>query len=281
MNIGEALQKARHRIAPISESPGLDAQVLLAEVLGVDRAYVLAYPEIALDEAQADRFTALVERAAAGEPIPYLLGRRAFYDMDLTVPPTVLIPRPETELLLEQAIEWANGRRGVTRAVDVGTGSGALAVGLAKHCPRAEVYAVDLSSAALEVARANAAGYGVESRIQFLQSDLLDVFLQSHIKFDLVMANLPYIPSHEVLTLRVSRYEPRLALDGGVDGLVLIRRLLTQLPTVTIRGALALLEISAVQGEAALALARHLLQPQSAQVLKDYARLDRIVRLVL
>jgi release factor glutamine methyltransferase len=273
--IGAARRGGRARLERVSSSPALDADVLLAEVIGADRAYVLAFGERTLTEAQAEQYEALVTRAAAGEPIPYVLGRRAFYDMELKVTPDVLIPRPETELLLEQAIEFARARGDCT-AFDIGTGSGALAVGLARHVPQAAVYAVDISPAALEVARANAVKYGVEARIQFLQGDLLAPLLA--LKADVVMANLPYIPSGELPDLDVSRHEPLLALDGGLDGLDLIRRLLADLPAATQPGALVLLEIAAYQGAAALALTQAALSPRAARIIPDYAGLDRIIR---
>lgn len=273
----EALNAARARIAPVSESAGLDAQVLLGEALGVDRASLLAHPERELTPEQAARFAAYADRAAQGEPIAYILGRRAFYDREFYVTPDVLIPRPETELLLEEALAWIKPR-GSARVVDVGTGSGALAVTLAVHAPQVDVYAVDVSAAALTVARQNAETHG--ANVRFVQGDLLTPFLGGAGRFDLVMANLPYIPSGDVPPLAVSRYEPLLALDGGADGLVLIRRLIDQIPQVCTPGALILLETAADQGAAALALANRL-SPQSTSVLSDYAGHDRIVRIIL
>ncbi len=280
VTISAARRSARERLARVSLSPGLDADVLLAEVMHQDRAYLLAYGEQPLSEAQAAQYEALVARASAGEPIPYVLGRRAFYDMELKVTPDVLIPRPETELLMEQAIDFARARAAQTGrciAFDIGTGSGALAVGLARHVPAAIVYAVDINPAALEIAHANAVKYQVEARVHFLQGDLLAPLLGG-LKADLVMANLPYIPSGELPDLAVSRYEPLLALDGGSDGLDLIRRTLTDLPAVVQPNALILFEIAAYQGAAALALAQAALTPRSARIITDYAGLDRIIR---
>jgi release factor glutamine methyltransferase len=279
--IGAARRSGRERLAQVSLSPGLDADVLLADVIGKDRAYLLAFGEQPLTDAQAAQYEALVARAEAGEPIPYVRGWRAFYDMELNITPNVLIPRPETELLLEQAIEFARARASASDrlvAFDIGTGSGALAVGLARHIPSALVYAVDINPAALEVARGNAVKYGVEARITFLQGDLIVPILERGIRADLVMANLPYIPSGELPTLSVSRYEPLLALDGGADGLDLIRRMLADLPNAVQPNALILFEIAAYQGGAALALAQTLLSPQKASIITDYAGLDRIIR---
>ncbi len=267
--IADALRDARARFAPVSDSAGLDAHVLLAAALGVERAHLLGHPEQVLTEAQSAHFEGWVVRHAAGEPVAYILGRRGFYDRDLLVSADVLIPRPETELLLEQALAFAKGKPGLV-AVDVGTGSGALAVTFAAHAPGATVYAVDISPAALAVARRNAEQEAVG--VTFFEGDLLGPLIDQQIGVDLVMANLPYIASDEVPRLDVSRYEPVLALDGGPDGLDLVRRLLAQLPQVARPGALVLLEIGADQGAATLALVG-----ERGRLFQDYAGLDRIV----
>jgi release factor glutamine methyltransferase len=271
VTLRDALRAARQHIDP------LDAHVLLGDVLGVDRAYLLANPEAALTPNQAEKFAHYIKRCAAGEPIAYILGRRAFYDRIFTVTPAVLIPRPETELLLERALEWA-GNRTLT-AVDVGTGSGALAVTLAANHPKIAVHAVDISPAALEVARLNADQQ--HAPVTFYEGDLLKPLVERGIKADLVMANLPYIASDELPDLAVTRYEPRLALDGGADGLVLIRRLLSQIPQAVNPHALVLLEIGAGQGAATLTLVKQALSPQSAHLILDYAGLDRIIEVQL
>ncbi|MEO8397635.1 MAG: peptide chain release factor N(5)-glutamine methyltransferase [Chloroflexota bacterium] len=263
----DALRVARQRI------DSLDAHVLLGDVLDVERAYLLGNPETVLSPDQAAQFAQWVARCAAGEPVAYILGRRAFYDRVFIVTPAVLIPRPETELLLERALEWAGDR--ILTAVDVGTGSGALAVTLAAKRPKIAVHAVDMSPAALEVARQNADAQ--QARVTFYEGDLLKPLIERGIQPDLIMANLPYIASDELPDLAVSRYEPRLALDGGADGLVLIRRLLAQIPQVVNPPALILLEIGAGQGAATLALVNQALSPQSARLILDYAGLDRII----
>src|SRR5690606_18681749 len=203
---------AIERLRPVSESTALDVDMLLGEVLGVDRAYLLVHGDQVLTDEQREQFERWMERAANGEPIAYILGKRGFYDLEFVVTPDVLIPRPETELLLEQALDWAKDKPSVT-AVDAGTGSGALAVTFARHTPQARVYATDVSTAALVVARQNAERHN--ANVTFLQGDLLSPLIEGNIRVDLVMANLPYIASDEVPTLAVSRYEPTLALDGG------------------------------------------------------------------
>ncbi len=270
-NIRDALAAARAQI------DSLDAHVLLGNVLGVDRAYLLAHPDAPLTPEHAARFTDDVTRCAAGEPVAYIRGRRAFYDREFMVTPAVLIPRPETELLLENALAWA-GDRAIT-VVDVGTGSGALAVTFAANRPHAQVYATDISPAALAVARENAARH--HAPVTFYGGDLLAPLIEPGLKLDLIMANLPYIASADLPGLAVTRYEPRLALDGGTDGLDLIGRLLAQVPQTANPSALILLEIGAGQGDAALALVQQALNPSDAQLILDYAGLDRIIRAAL
>jgi release factor glutamine methyltransferase len=278
LTIRQALAQAARQLRPVSDSASLDAQLLLAEVLGRDRAYLLAHGEIPLDLAQQDAYAALVARRAAGEPVAYILGRRAFYDREFIVAPGVLIPRPETELLLEEALRFADTQPDLT-AADIGTGSGALAVTFAALRPQAQVYAIDISPQALAIARRNADQQG--ARVMFLEGDLLQPLIDRGIRVHLLMANLPYIARAALPTLAVSRYEPSLALDGGPDGLDLIRRLLADVRRVCDPGARVLLEIGADQGAAALALAQELAHPQDARILKDYAGLDRIVSLLL
>lgn len=269
-----ALAEARQRIEPVSTSPGLDAQLLLAAVTGTNRAHVIAHRERILTEDQAARYDALVSRREKGEPVAYLLGQRAFYGRDFRVTPAVLIPRPETEHLLERALAI-----GAATAVDCGTGSGALAVTFAANRPSSHVYATDLSLEALAVAQQNAGLNHVA--VEFLHGDLLDPLIHAGICVDLVMANLPYIASDELADLMVSRHEPRLALDGGADGLDLIRRLLDQCPAVCCPGATLLLEIGATQGPAVVDLAQDRLKPEQVTIHKDYAGHDRVVEIRL
>jgi release factor glutamine methyltransferase len=297
MNIAAALERARLALAPVSESAPGDAQHLLCHVLGTERAFLLAHGDAELSEAQAATFDALVARCAVGEPLPYVLGRWAWYDRTLRVSPAVLIPRPETELLLEQALAWGrelnhrgtedvgtrNGASAADKvsapiAVDVGTGSGALAVTFAAHMPGWSVYALDISPAALAIARQNVDEQGVQVQLQ--EADLLAQW-RAEVPIDLLIANLPYIPSAEAVALPVARHEPMLALDGGEDGLVLIRRLLAQAAQHLRPGGLALLEIMSEQGEAARNAARAVFPAANIAILTDYGGHDRILRIEL
>jgi len=276
--LGELLSDARARIAGSSSSASLDAQLLMSHVLGVGRAHVLAHPERILTPDESAHFQALVTRRAGGEPMAYIFGQRAFYDRDLLVSPAVLIPRPETELLVEIAIVSEQARRADCAAADIGTGSGAIAVTFAAHVPHAAVYAVDVSAEALEIARRNSIENAVQ--VNLLRGDLLAPLIERGVVVDILMANLPYIASDVVPQLDVSRYEPALALDGGADGLDLIRRLLADAPRVFRPGALLLLEIGADQGRSAADAVRAALPFAEVDVVQDLAGLDRIVRAV-
>jgi release factor glutamine methyltransferase len=274
--IQAALRQAAQAVAPTSDSAAQDVALLLAEILGVERAYLHTHPEQWLTEPQRERFEAWVERCVNGEPLAYVLGRRSFFDRMFTITPDVLIPRPETELLLEAALQYARLHPELT-AVDVGTGSGALAVTLAARVRTVTVYATDVSPAALAVAEGNARRH--QAPVTFWEGDLLMPLLERGITVDLLMANLPYIPTDVVVTLPVSRYEPLLALDGGPDGLELIRRLLEQAQGVMRTGGLILLEIGYDQGMAAQWLAEQVFPQAQVRVDQDFADLDRIVRI--
>ena len=257
-----------------SDTPALDAQVLLAFALKVDSAWLFAHGDEMMTASQVQRYESLTERRAQGEPIAYLTGRKGFYDLEMLVTPAVLIPRPETELLLEEALRlMADKPDGA--AADIGTGSGALAVTFAAHRPASRVYGLDISADALKIARLNAQRN--DTKVRFLQGHLGHALIERGIQLDLLMANLPYIPTADVQRLAVGRYEPRLALDGGADGLDCIRALLPQIPKLCRPGAHVLLEIGADQGESLVSLIRDKLGA-ACDILQDYAGLDRIAR---
>jgi release factor glutamine methyltransferase len=277
VTIREALTQASALFTGMG-SPRLDAQILLAHVLQVDKSYLTAHDTDLLSAEAEMAFGELVAWRAAGEPIAYILGTKGFWDLDFIVSPAVLIPRPETEHLIEAALDWANGKTGLV-AADIGTGSGAIAVTLAKHAPSIEMHAMDISSEALVIARQNAERHGVA--IQFHEGSLASLLIAKGIQVDMLLANLPYIRRDEVPQLIVSEFEPTMALDGGEDGLDLIRELLLQAPKVCKTHALILLEIGMEQGQAVIAFAEKTLSPKDASIIRDLAGLDRIVRIEL
>lgn len=272
--VEQILGNLRQCLQAVSDTPALDAQVLLAHILNRKRTWVLAHPDAALTDAQQHALWVAVARLQTGEPLPYVLGHWEFYGRDFIVSPATLIPRPETELLVEKALKWLAGNPDRRYAVDVGVGSGCIAITLAVEVLDLRLVAVDLSWSALLVARQNAERQGVSQRVQLVQADLLTSLSGP---FDLVCANLPYIPSATLTRLRVRHTEPQLALDGGNDGLGLIRRLLADIQCRLRPGGLVLLEIEARQGEAIRGLAQALLPGIQTEVFTDLAGHERLI----
>jgi release factor glutamine methyltransferase len=327
-HLPDALKEAAQQLEQAKvDSPRLAAELLLAHALGVSRTQLLAgsgspsltclqarhlaTPSpaclqarhlVTLSPGHLAIFHSLVERCAGGEPLAYVLGHKEFYDLDLACDSRALIPRPETELLVETVLNKyqisncklqtpaltctcakAQRRRecvtvgaSVAKIADIGTGSGCVALTLAAHRPEAVVYAVDVSADALGLARQNAQRCGLAGRITFLQGDLLEPLPEA---VNVIAANLPYVttPEWEVLPSHIRLHEPRLALDGGRDGLELVRRLLAQAPGRLLPGGLVALEIGAAQGQAVLELARTAFPAARVELKQDYAGLDRLV----
>jgi len=254
----------------------LAARMLLAHVLDCTPTALFAHPERVLSGPQEHAYRTLVARRARHEPVAYLLGHRPFLDLDLLVDRRALIPRQQTEHLVERAVEIANHWPS-PRLVDVGTGSGAIAIGLALRLPGARIWAIDRSADALVLARLNAQRCGVSARITFLQGDLLAPLPEP---VEIIVANLPYVSEAEFAALPpdIRLYEPREALVAGPDGLEAIRALLdTARPHLAPDGVL-LLEIGAGQGAAACAWAHCVFPGAQIDVLTDDAHLDRIVQ---
>ena len=272
LRVAQALEHGRQALLNRSTTPNLDAQLLLMKAVNQTRAWVLAYPEAELSATQARQFQQDLAELAAGTALPYLLGWWEFYGRRFKLNRRVLIPRPETELLVEQALSWLQQVDG-GRALDLGTGSGCLAVTLAVERPGVRVWASDIEREALQLARLNASWYGVQERISFVQGDLLSPFGGP---FDVICANLPYIPTGALADLEVARREPAGALDGGQDGLSLIRRALEGLPRILGPRGLALFEIQPDQASAVSEAARWALPGAQVQVRRDLAGLERL-----
>jgi release factor glutamine methyltransferase len=277
ISAGDWLETAKMRLEG-SETPSLEAQLLLAHVLEQPRPAILAHLDQKLEPAHLAELERLLAQLEEGVPLAYLLGEKEFYGMSFRVSPAVLIPRPETELLVDTALEWLRTRPGRRLAADVGTGSGCIAAALAAHITDLRVLAVDRSREALEVARENFRRYGLFGLIHLVQGDLLSSFTGP---FDLVCANLPYIPRETLRGLEVARHEPLSALDGGADGLELIGRLLADAPRWTLPGSLILLEIEAGQGKTALVLAQHFFPSARIEVANDLAGHPRLLKIQL
>ncbi|MGA2621211.1 MAG: peptide chain release factor N(5)-glutamine methyltransferase [Thermoguttaceae bacterium] len=264
-----------------ADCPRLDAEVLLAEALGCRRIELYtSFEDVPGDERRA-AFRDLVRRRAEGAPVAYLVGRREFYSLEFKVGPGVLIPRPETELLVVALLDLVKGRPAEPppAIADVGTGSGVLAICAAKHLPAAKVTAIDSSPAALQIAAANAAGHKVAGQIEFLQGDLL-AGIDPRRQFDFILSNPPYVSTaeYERLPRDVKDYEPRAALLAGPRGTEAIQRLVPQAAEHLAPGGHLLVEISPMIHDAALAILAAEPRLEPAPTIKDLARLPRVVR---
>jgi release factor glutamine methyltransferase len=268
------LRSASAQLTPISDSPALDAQALLAHILQKPRSWIIAHNEEQIDENRETALNEALSQLLNGVPLPYLLGHWEFYGLDFLVTPDVLIPRPETELLVETALDWLNAHPHRRRVADIGTGSGCITIALAKHIPDLAITGIDISPAALHIAKQNAAANEVQQRVNFVQGNLTQPLRG---QYDLICSNPPYIPSHKLPGLAVTKYEPVLALDGGPEGLDAIRTLLTDLPRILAPGGLTLIEIESSQGDTVLSLTHELLPHYPARVLPDLAGLPRLL----
>lgn len=229
-------------------SPRMNAEVLLMFTLGCDRAYLYAHPEREMTPEESHRYEEALAQRAQGVPSQYITGHQEFWGMDFIVSPAVLIPRPETEHVIEAVLPFAKALS-APRIVDVGTGSGCIALALAKELPAAEVHATDISEGALEIACANAARHQLASRVHFRQADLLAGFAAA--SFDFVVANPPYVGESEEdeVQLEVRKFEPRNAVFAGPTGLEVIERLVPQASSVVKPGGWLVMEISGTIAE--------------------------------
>lgn len=257
MQLKIALNSAIQRLARDAvPSPRMNAELLLMFTLDCDRAYLHAHPEREMSEEERTRFDAALVERARGVPAQYITGHQEFWGLDLIVTPAVLIPRPETEHMVESVLELVRkvggGGQGrpasAEKIIDVGTGSGCIALALAKELPGAEIHATDISLEALEIARANAARLGFENRIQFREADLLQ---GSGLEFDFVVSNPPYVGESEAdqVQLEVRKFEPRNAVFAGTTGVEVIKRLIPQARAALRPGGWLVMEISGTIAE--------------------------------
>lgn len=274
--IREALLEARHLLS--GDESALEAELLLMHALGVYRARLyqrLAEP-LAPEASAAHR--RLLDRRLAGEPLPYITGHREFFALDFETTPAALIPRPETETLVELAIAFARERCAGRRIAiaDIGTGSGVIAVALARELPLARIVATDISADALALARRNAARHDVADRIDFREGDLIGPLAEP---VQMIAANLPYVTASQLESSppEIRDHEPRVALDGGSDGLDVIRQLLAQAPARLAESGALFCEIGAWQGDAAREIGRRAFPRARIEIARDLSGRDRVL----
>ena len=273
------------QLAVISESAVLDTQVLIAHILGKNRTWVVSHPEFQLSAAQLHDLDSAVQELLRGQPLPYVIGEWEFYGLSFLISPYVLIPRPETELMVDHALAWCRRRSNIgadsLTIADIGTGTGCIAISLLSNLQSSEynprLAASDISMPALRIARANAERHQVTSYISFLQTNLLTGYQSTSL--DLICANLPYIPSDVLTSLAVNSHEPRLALDGGPTGLTYIHQFLVQASFCLRPGGLLLAEIESSQGKSILKTAQAIFTNAHIELIQDYASHDRLLRI--
>jgi len=268
----QALNRAREMLAEadIEDAP-LESELLLRHVLEISQVELYQDPEREIKPEQGKKFWALVKRRLSGEPTAYITGHREFYGLDFYVDPGVLIPRPESELLVEKTLALAQTHP-VACIAEIGTGSGAIAVSLALNLPHAKIYATDISEAALKVALSNCQRHGVADRVCLLQGDMLDPLPEA---VDIMVANLPYVSQTELS--RLSDFEPELALNGGADGLAQIEKLCQQVSGKLRPQGFLLLEIGQGQERAVTALLRRLFPSAGIEIFPDLSGIVRVV----
>ena len=265
------------------DSPRLTAEILLSHQLNTDRVNLYMNFDKPLTEKELSGYRSLIKRRLRHEPIQYITGSQEFWSLDFMVDPQVIIPRPESELLVEQAVKRIGAnftpQNQSPKILDLGTGSGALAISVAKEVPQARIWATDLSAAALSLARSNAEKHGVSERIQFMRGDLWDPIINLDITFDIIISNPPYITSEEYNNLppEVRDYEPRLALDGHEGGMYFIEKIIRGGLDYLSPGGWLIMEMSPDQTEKALLLIEQINGYGEKTRIKDYSHTYRVV----
>ena len=278
MTIKQALARAREVLTASNiEDASLETELLLRETLKIDRVRLYSELNRELSPEQKETFRRLIRRRLNHEPGAYITGHREFYGLDFYVDSRVLIPRPESELLVEKTLELAQDYA-LSTVAEVGTGCGAIAISLALSLPQVKIYATDISAAALKVALSNCQRHGVVDRVYLLAGDMLDPLPEP---VDLIVANLPYVRESELSRINTVGFEPRLALDGGSDGLEKIRQLCLQINDKLRSGGYLLLEIGQGQGKAVTIFLRTLFPSANIQLAPDLNGIDRVVSLTI
>ena len=284
MILSEALQSATQTLLGVKiPNACIEAELLLGHVLGMSKTQLHTKPEMGLSSAETEHLKHLVQRRLNHEPSAYILGHCEFYGIDFYINRHTLIPRPETELLVEKAVELAHHishqKKQITIA-DIGTGCGAIAISLALALPQAKIYATDISASALEVAEINCGRHAVNGQVELLQGNLLEPLPQP---VDMIVANLPYIKTCEFkdLSPEIINFEPTIALAGGKNGLDKILQMLEQMPGKLDYGACLLLEIGQGQGKIATSLVNSHFPQASIELISDLGGIDRVVKVIL
>lgn len=273
LSLGDWLNTARDQLKQHPEEPASSLYALISHVLKVPSHFGISHPEFRLSDQDRRHLDHLFESLLTGTPLSYLTGKQEFFNLEFTITPDVLIPRPETELLVSLALDWLKAHPQKRRALDVGTGSGCIAVSIGANLPDIHFLAVDSSFNALQMANKNVKKHNLSGRIDLAQMNLTKSISG---RFDCLCANLPYIPTSRLTELPVSRYEPLLALDGGENGLELIERLLSQAVESVSSGGAIFLENDYTQSADIIKLGSDYFPDSFVKIEKDLAGLPRV-----
>lgn len=275
ISIAEWRYQSRKILSEISETAEIETNAILCNVLNTDLAWCLANSNLVLDEGKVFELNEKLKSLIVGIPLPYVLGKKEFFGFEFFIDENVLIPRPETELLVETAIEWLNRHNNSKDVVDIGCGSGVIIITILKRFSQIKGYGFDISRDALKVSNRNKKYHGIEN-LELVQMDCLSGISS---RFDVIVANLPYIPANQLSDLKVSKFEPDLALNGGEDGLLIIDKLIEQLPSHLNSPGLVLLEIQFDQSTRVIKKAQSFLPNATISVIKDYSSHDRVIKI--
>lgn len=275
ISIADWRYQSRKILSEISETAEIEVNAILCKVLNKDFAWCLANSNFVLDQGKVVELNEKLKSLIAGVPLPYVLETIEFFGKQFLIDANVLIPRPETELLVETAIEWINRHDKTKKVVDVGCGSGVIIISLLNQFPQIKGVGTDLSRKALNISTRNKNYHGIE-HLEFVQMDCLSGISS---KFDVIVANLPYIPEDILGDLKVTKFEPYIALSGGKDGLWIINKLIEQIPSLLNSPGLALLEIQFDQSARVIQKIQKYLPTAAVSIIKDYSSHDRIIKI--
>lgn len=280
-SVKACLKQAKEKLKAIPSAPiGLEAEVLLAHILNTDRLELFKYSNLTLTSSQSEKYSCLIKERLKNKPVAYLTGKKEFMSLEFKVTPAVLIPRPETESLTEIVIDKARERDSVlTKIFEIGIGSGAIAVSLAKYLDKVDITAVDVSKKALKIAKANAKAHGVSSKISFLRGDLFEPIKDFTEYFDIIVSNPPYISSKQIKKLDKSivDFEPLIALEARKDGLEFIEKIISKGKDFLKVGGFLALEIGIGQSEEVRKLIESIPEYRLVEICKDYSGIERVV----
>lgn len=280
VSINEALNHAYKELNNKVATPLLDAKVFLCHILGVDKLYLIVNKDRVLSDNEYNEYNKLIQNRLLGIPVQYLVKNQEFMGLDFYVEEGVLIPRPDTEILIEKILKSIDNSKEY-KIVDIGTGSGAITVSLAKYIKNSHIYSVDISKRALEIGKKNAMSHGVLSQIDFLQGSIYDPIdsLGLEGKIDIIVSNPPYIPTKDIenLQIEVAKYEPKLALDGGHDGLKFYRKIIDKAPQYLKDNGILALEVGHDQAKEIVSLMKEKESYDNIEITKDLSGIERVV----